>query len=302
MRNPQVDSSINNLTPRRRMLATLGAVPVYYLSGCAHPLASKMDEGFAALEKDLDGRLGVAALDTGSGHSVGYRQDERFAMCSTFKTVAAGAILARDVEAPGLLQKLIRYSKDDLVTYSPVTEQHLQNGMTLEQLCAVAVIHSDNGAGNLILREIGGPEGLTRFARKIGDTQFRLDRWETELNTAYANDPRDTTTPAAMASTLNALLLSEALPARGRAHLTQWMLDCATGATRIRAGVPAGWKVADKTGTGGYGSANDIGVIWPTGRAPIVLSVYTMRHAQDSKARNDIVAAAARLATRLLVL
>ncbi|MBD8530376.1 MULTISPECIES: class A beta-lactamase [unclassified Massilia] len=292
---------MNNFTSRRRMLAALAAVPVYYLSGCAHSSAAATDAGFAALEKDLGGRLGVSALDTGSGRSIGYREHERFAMCSTFKAIAAAAILARDVEAPGLLQKRIRYSKDDLVTYSTVTEQHLQDGMTLEQLCAATVIHSDNSAGNLILRELGGPEGLTRFVRKIGDTQFRLDRWETELNTAYAGDPRDTTTPAAMTATLNVLLLGAALPAHERAQLTQWMRDCATGATRIRAGVPADWKVADKTGTGGYGSANDIGVIWPTGRAPIVLSVYTVQYAQDSKARNDIVAAATRLVAGLLV-
>ena len=292
---------MNNFTSRRTMLAALAAVPVSYLSGCAHPAAAATDAGFAALEKDLGGRLGVSALDTGSGRSVGYREHERFAMCSTFKAIAAAAILARNAGAPGLLQKRIRYAKDDLVTYSPVTEQHLQDGMTLEQLCAATVIHSDNGAGNLILREIGGPAGLTRFARTIGDTQFRLDRWETELNTAYVGDPRDTTTPAAMSGTLNALLLGAALPARERAQLTQWMLDCATGATRIRAGVPAGWKVADKTGTGGYGSANDIGMIWPTARAPIVLSVYTVQHAQDGKARNDIVAAATRLVAGLLV-
>ena len=172
--------------------------------------------------------------------------------------------------------------------------------MTLEQLCAATVIHSDNGAGNLILRQIGGPEGLTRFARNIADTMFRLDRWEPELNTAYADDPRDTTTPAAMTSTLSGLLLGNALPERERALLNRWMLHCVTGAARIRAGVPAGWKVADKTGTGGYGSANDIGVIWPN-RAPIVLWIYTVQHAKDSVARNDIVAAATRLVIGMLV-
>lgn len=291
---------MTNFTLRRTALRALTALPVCHLSACAHPAAPETDERFAALEKDLGGRLGVSALDIGNGRSVGYRQHERFAMCSTFKAIAAAAILARNSEEPGFLQKHIRYSKDDLVPYSPVTEQHLRDGMTLEQLCAATVIHSDNGAGNLILRQIGGPEGLTRFARKIGDTMFRLDRWEPDLNTAYAGDPRDTTTPGAMTSTLNALLVGKALPVRERALLNRWMLDCATGAARIRSGVPAGWKVADKTGTGGYGSANDIGVIWRDG-APIVLSIYTVQHAKDSEARSDIVAAATRLVIGMLV-
>lgn len=280
---------------RRIVLAALTSLPVYYLSGCAHAGEAATQAGFAALEKDLDGRLGVSALDTGSGRTLGYRQHERFPLCSTFKLVAAAAVLARDAEEPGFLQRHVPYTKDDLIVYSPVTERHVRAGMTLEQLCAATVIHSDNAAGNLILRQIGGPEGLTRFARSIGDPMFRLDRWETELNTALPGDPRDTTTPAAMTATLNALVLGGVLPGSGRDLLTRWMIDCATGAARIRAGVPAGWKVGDKTGTGGYGSANDVGVIWPEGRAPIVLSVYTVRDEKDSKARSDIVAAATRL-------
>lgn len=292
---------MSNFTVRRTTLAALAAFPASFLTGCAHSSTAATDNRFAALEKDLGGRLGVAALDTASGRRVGYRQHERFAMCSTFKAIAAAAILARNVEEPGLLQKRIRYSRDDLVVYSPITEQHLQDGMTLEQLCAATVIHSDNSAGNLILRQLGGPEGLTRFTRGIGDTAFRLDRWEPELNTAHAGDPRDTTTPAAMTGTLDALVLGKVLPEPERALLNRWMLDCATGAARIRAGVPAGWKVADKTGTGAYGSANDIGVIWPEGRAPIVLSIYTVQYAKDSKARSDIVAAATRIVAASLV-
>jgi beta-lactamase class A len=292
---------MRNFNSRRATLAALLGIPTYYLAGCVHPLAAPPNRRFVALEKDLGGHLGVFALDTGSGHSIGYREHERFAMCSTFKAVAAAAILARNVEEPGSLQKRIRYSKDDLVIHSPITEQHLHYGMTLEQLCAATVIQSDNAAGNLVLREIGGPQGLTRFARKLDDTMFRLDRWEPELNTAYADDLRDTTTPAAMTATLDALVLGTALPERERALLTQWLLDCATGAARIRAGVQAGWKVADKTGTGGYGSANDIGVIWPINRPPIVLSIYTVQYAKDGKPRNDIVAAATRLVIELLV-
>lgn len=286
---------------RRIVLHAVAALPLLHLSGCASVFTQpETNARFAALEADLNGRLGVYALDTGTGRSIGYRQHERFAMCSTFKAVAAAAILARGATEPGFLQKRIRYTKADLVTYSPVTEKHLDDGMTLEELSAATVIYSDNSAANLMLREIGGPEGLTRYARSIGDSVFRLDRWETELNTAIAGDPRDTTTPTAMTATLNRLVVGGALPPRERQLLTGWLVACATGAARIRAGVPAGWKVGDKTGTGGFGSANDIGVIWPEGRAPIVLSIFTVRDEKDGKARNDIVAAATRVVNETL--
>lgn len=281
---------------RRRVLTGLSTIPLFHLAGCA---STAIDAGtsarFAALERDLDGRLGVFALDAGSGKTIGYRQDERFALLSTFKPIAAAAILARAAVEPEFLQTRVRYTKADLVTYSPVTEKHLDDGMTLEDICAAAVIHSDNAAGNLMLRQIGGPEGLTRYARSLGDGKFRLDRWETELNSAIEGDPRDTTTPAAMAATLRTLVLGNALPPRERQRLTGWLIACATGAARIRAGVPSHWKVGEKTGTGGFGSGNDVGVIWPESRAPIVLSIYTVRKGKDSKARNDILAAATRI-------
>ena len=281
---------------RRLALTALSAIPFVQLGGCASLDAGPAtDARFAALERDLNGRLGVFALDTGSGRTLGYRQDERFAMLSTFKPIAAAAVLSLAAKEPGFLQRRIRYTKADLVTYSPVTEDHLDDGMTLEELCAAAVIYSDNSAANLLMRETDGPSGVTRFARTIGDATFSLDRWETALNSAIEGDPRDTTTPAAMVSTLRSLVLGNALPARERALLTGWLLDCATGAERIRAGVPAGWRVGDKTGTGAFGSANDVGVIWPASGAPIVLAIFTVQKSTDSKARSDLVASAARV-------
>lgn len=278
---------------RRNALAVLAALPVCFLPAIAG--ASDPDEEFAAVEQDLGGRLGVWAVDTGSGRVFAYREHERFAMCSTFKVLAAAAVLARSVDEPGFLRRRIRYSEDDMVRFSPVTERHHTDGMSLEQLCAAALTYSDNTAADLILRQVGGPEGLTQYARGIGDSMFRLDRWGLECHTAYPGDPRDTTTPAAMGATLEALLLGQVLPAPERALLTRWMRDCATGTRRIRAGIPAGWDLAHKTGTGGYGSANDVGMIWPPDRAPIVLSIYTTRHETDSRPRSDIIAAAARL-------
>ena len=294
---PLIEETTMHFDPSRRLaLAALSALPLIQLGGCANVGAGPETDGrFSALERDLNGRLGVFAIDTGSGRTLGYRQDERFAMCSTFKAIAAAAVLSMQARQPGFLQRRIRYTKADLVSYSPVTEKHLDDGMTLEELCAATVIYSDNSAANLLMREIDGPSGVTRFTRSIGDATFRLDRWEPDLNSAIEGDPRDTTTPAAMVSTLRALVLGSALPAPERNLLTGWLLACATGAERIRAGVPAGWRVGDKTGTGAFGSANDVGVIWPHRGAPIVLAIFTVQKSADSEARSDLVASAARV-------
>lgn len=283
---------------RRNTLAVLAALPVCFLPAIAG--ASGPDEEFVTLEQELGGRLGVWAVDTGSGRVLAYREHERFALCSTFKVLAAAAALARSVDEPDFLRTRIHYTEEDMVRFSPVTKRYTADGMSLLQLCAAALTHSDNTAADLILRQVGGPEGLTRYARDIGDSMFRLDRWGLESHTAYPGDPRDTTTPAAMGATLEALLLGQVLPPRERALLTGWMRDCATGAGRIRAGIPAHWDLAHKTGTGGHGSANDVGMIWPPDRAPIVLAIYTTRHEKDSRPRSDIVAAAARLVARQL--
>jgi beta-lactamase class A len=275
-------------SPQRRslVLAALAAP----LAGCA--LAAPRDESFARemskLETESGGRLGVAAFDTGRQVQLSWRGNERFPMCSTFKVLAASSILARE---PALLQQRIRYTKDDLVAHAPVTEQHLADGMTNAELCAAALQFSDNAAANLLMRQVGGPAGVTAFARSLGDETFRLDRWETELNSAIPGDPRDTTTPLAMMRTLQKLALGDALAPAQRQMLVDWMLTSTTGAEKIRAGVPAGWKVADKTGSGAHGSTNTIAVLYPPAKAPIVIAVY---FTQSPKQRSDVVAAAAR--------
>jgi beta-lactamase class A len=274
------------LSRRSLMLAALAAP----FAGCA--LAAPRDESFARemtrIETESGGRLGVAAFDTGRQIQLGYRGNERFPMCSTFKVLAASSILARE---PALLAERIRYTKADLVPYAPVTEQHLADGMTNAELCAAAIELSDNVAANLLMKQIGGPAGVTAFARSLGDDTFRLDRWEPDLNSATPGDPRDTTTPVAMMRTLQKLTLGDALAPAQRKLLVDWMLSSPTGAERIRAGVPAGWKVADKTGSGSHGSTNTIAVLYPPARAPIVIAVY---FTQSPKQRNDVVAAAAR--------
>nr|4C75_A Chain A, BETA-LACTAMASE [synthetic construct]4C75_B Chain B, BETA-LACTAMASE [synthetic construct]4C75_C Chain C, BETA-LACTAMASE [synthetic construct]4C75_D Chain D, BETA-LACTAMASE [synthetic construct] len=262
--------------------------------------AAALNDEFAALEKQYGGRLGVYALDTGTGRTIAYRADERFPMCSTFKALAAAAVLAQVDAGKESLDRRITYTKDDLVDYSPVTEKHVGTGMTLAELCEAAITYSDNTAANLLLDEIGGPKGLTAFLRSIGDDVTRLDRWEPELNEALPGDPRDTTTPAAMAATLRALLLGDALSPASRAQLTDWMRGNTTGDKLIRAGLPAGWRVGDKTGTGSYGTRNDIAIIWPPNRAPIVLAIYSTGSTADAKERNALIAEAAKIVAEAL--
>ncbi|MFH9178154.1 class A beta-lactamase [Streptomyces albogriseolus] len=247
----------------------------------------------AALEREYGARLGVFAVDTGTGVTVVHRADERFALCSTFKTLAAAAVLDR---RPGArLDERIPYGTADLVPYSPVTEKHTGEGMTLRRLCEAAVRYSDNTAANLLLRDIGGPRGLTAYARRLGDRVTRLDHTEPELNSNPPGDPRDTTTPRAIAADHRALVLGDALPAAGRALLTDWLVRSTTGGRRIRAGAPRGWRVGDKTGSGEWGRGNDVAVLWPGGgRPPLVLSVLTERPDRAASPSDELVAEAAR--------
>ncbi|MGU7773911.1 PEN family class A beta-lactamase, Bcc-type [Burkholderia sp. MR1-5-21] len=293
---------------RRTLLLAAATAPlVLTVSACASSRAGAVSDAsvqpldaLAALERAAGGRLGVCAIDTATGRRVQHRADERFPFCSTFKAMLSAAVLAQSVERPALLQQRVTYRQADLVRYSPVTEQHVGAGMTVAGLCAAAVQYSDNSAANLLLKLIGGPPGLTAFARSIGDDMFRLDRWETELNTALPGDLRDTTTPAAMSASLRVLAVGDALPAPQRAQLVDWLRGNKTGDKRIRAGVPAGWQVGDKTGTGDYGTTNDAGVLWPPARGPVVLTVYYTQANADAKAKDDVIASATRIAIAAL--
>ncbi|WP_029355943.1 class A beta-lactamase [Bosea sp. 117] len=246
------------------------------------------------IEAKTGGRLGVALIDGTDGAVEGYREAERFPMCSTFKALAAAAVLARVDAGSERIDRVVRYTRADLVTYSPAAEKHVDDGMTLDALCEAAVTLSDNTAGNLLLKAIGGPAGLTAYARSLGDRLTRLDRWETALNEAAPGDERDTTTPAAMAGNLRRLVLGDALQPASRARLTGWLVGNKTGDTRLRAGVPGDWRVGDKTGTGENGTANDVGIAWPPRRAPLVVAIYLTQSRGDAASRNAAIAEAAR--------
>jgi beta-lactamase class A len=274
---------------RRELL--LGAAAVGF-GRAAFADAETLAAAFARIEKESGGRLGVAVLDTQTGAQAGHRADERFPMCSTFKLLAAAATLWRVDAGSERLERRVPFGARDLVTYSPVTEKHVGAGMTLAELCDAAVTLSDNTAANLLLAALGGPGGITAFARTLGDATTRLDRIEPELNEARPGDPRDTTSPSAMTANLRALLLGDALSAASRAQLTAWLAANRTGDARLRARLPAGWRVGDKTGAGANGTNNDVGVLWPPGRPPIIVSAYLTEAAAVPAARRDATIAA----------
>ncbi|OAT32370.1 beta-lactamase [Buttiauxella brennerae ATCC 51605] len=251
----------------------------------------------AELEKSTGGRLGVVLINTADNSQIVYRGDERFPMCSTSKVMAASAILKQSETQTGLLNQRVEIKKSDLVNYNPITEKHLDGGMTIAELTDATLRYSDNTAMNKLIAQLGGPDKVTQFARSIGDKTFRLDRTEPTLNTAIPGDERDTTTPAAMAKTLQNLTLDNALAEPQRKQLVEWMKKNTTGGASIRAGLPTTWTVADKTGSGSYGTTNDIAVIWPENQPPLVLVTYFTQPQKEAKSRNDVLAAAAKIVT-----
>lgn len=247
------------------------------------------------LEAASGGRLGVSAVNMANHTEIQYRKNERFPFCSTFKVMGVAAILQDSTKNPSLLQKRIHYKQDDLVTYSPITEQHLRDGMTVAELCEATLTTSDNTAMNLLMKILGGPKALTAFARSIETYSFRLDRWEPDLNTSIPNDPRDTTSPMAMRISLQKLVLGDGLPEYQQKLLLSWLKKNKTGVARIRAGVPKTWLLGDKTGTGEYGTTNDIGIIYPSGCKPIVVTIYFTQGKKDAKPREDVIASATKI-------
>ncbi|MWA15665.1 class A beta-lactamase [Streptomyces sp. BA2] len=248
-----------------------------------------------ALEDKFDARLGVYAIDTGTGREVAYNAGERFAYNSTFKALAAGAVLGK-YSLSGLDRK-ITYSKDDLVANSPVTEKHVDTGMTLGELCDAAVRYSDNAAANLLFDQLGGPKGLDAALERMGDDVTRMERREPELSTWVPGETRDTSTPRALAKDLRAFVLGDALRKGERAQLTKWLKTNTTGDKTIRAGVPKNWVVGDKTGTGSYyGARNDIAVVWPSDGDPIVMAILSNRGKKDAEPSDKLIAEATSVA------
>ncbi|MBC3993808.1 class A beta-lactamase [Streptomyces sp. AC563] len=286
------DDSADASPSASRSATASSAPPSAATPGTPDAAASAATDKIKDLERKFDARLGVYAVDTGSGREVAYNDGERFPFASTFKALEAGAVL-REFSLSGL-DKVIRYSKDDLVANSPVTEKHVDTGMTLRALCDAAVRYSDNAAANLLFEEIGGPKGLDAVLKGIGDDVTRMERIEPGLSDWDPASPRDTTTPRTLAHNLRAFVLGDVLRKPERAQLTTWLRTNQTGDELIRAGVPKSWKVGDKTGAGStYGARNDIAVVWPPDSAPIVMAIMSNRRDKDAEYDNKLIAQAA---------
>ena len=267
--------------------------PAFSLDGAAQTAAARM----AALERKHGGRLGVSILDTGSGRRVGHRADERFLMCSTFKLLAVAAVLARVDRGAERLDRRIVFGRESVLAWAPVTSHRTgAPGMSVAELCQAAITVSDNTAANLLLASLGGPAAVTAYARGLGDPLTRLDRIEPELNTGSPGDVRDTTTPNAMLADLRALLLGNALSASSRQQLAEWLRATRTGTGKLRAGVPGDWRVGDKTGSGAQGESNDIAIIWPPQRKPLLVTAHYAASSADAAGRDAVLAAVGRIA------
>jgi beta-lactamase class A len=278
---------------RRSFLAALAASAACVRARAA---ASSAEERLALANKRLaeieareGGRLGVFVRDTGGGATIEHRADERFPMCSTFKLLTAAAALKRVDDGAERLDRTFAYGPNDLLEYAPIAKAHVaEGGMTVADLCAAAIDWSDNTAANLVLQTIGGPAGFTAFARSLGDEVTRLDRNEPSLNEATPGDPRDTTSPRAMAASMQKVLVGDALSESSRRQLQAWLVDDKVGDKRLRAGLPPSWRIGDKTGSGDRGSTNAVAIIWPPGRAPLIATVYYTESSAPMEARNAI--------------
>ena len=288
---------------RRSMLTTglalgLGA---WGLSGCAFiskqqaAAARTLSDELAALEIQAQGRFGLYVLDTVSGAEAGWRGDERFPMCSTFKTLLAARMLYLAQRDEMRLWRKLYYSPSEVVAWSPISEKRAgaNGGMTVQELCEAMVLVSDNTAANVLLEASGGPAALTQWLRELGDGTTRLDRNEPSLNTALPGDERDTTTPQAMVQSLQKLLLGDVLEGYARALLQQWLVDSRTGDKRVRAGMPGDWTVGGKTGSGERGTACDTLIVWPTAQsAPLLVTAYLTGSQLDGAGREAVLARA----------
>jgi len=314
----QARSMLTTLNPAKRVLAL--ALTAGLLAGCSSTTTSRTASSsstpssksatstssatttaaFAALESRFHANLGLYAIDTGTGRTVSHNPDSRFAFCSTLKAFAASVLLQRDTDQQ--LNQVVKYTKADLLSYAPITEQHVSTGMTLNAIMAAAIEYSDNTAANLMLRQIGGPSALQAALRAEGDSTTNVDRTEPTVNTATPGDTRDTTTPRAWVTDLRTFVLGSALTPTRRAQLVAWLQANTTGGPYIRAAVPTGWKAGDKTGNGDYGARNDIAVVWPPDNAaPIVIAVLTNRGDSENATSNDaLIADASKVALQAL--
>ncbi|MFD5436286.1 class A beta-lactamase [Kitasatospora sp. NPDC127067] len=284
-------SSASTATAPAASGATAPGAGVASATVAGAPATGPADAAFAALEQQFGARLGVFAVDTGSGREVTHRADERFAFASTIKSLAAGALLRKASDAD--LDKVVPYRQEDVLAWAPITSQHVATGMKLRDLASASIQYSDNTAANLVIAELGGPAAVQRSLRDLGDSTTSVDRTEPTLNEATPGDTRDTSTPRVLAADLRRYVLGDVLTEGRRGLLTDWLVGNTTGGPYVRAGVPADWRIGDKTGNAGYGTRNDVAVAWPSGgRSPIVIVVLSDRGKAGATSDDALIAQA----------
>ncbi len=282
-------------------IAIFALIGIFLFTGCGKEakegavakLPSASDAAFAQLERDYSAKLGVYALDTETNKEVLYRSDDRFLYCSTSKALLAGIVLQQN--SLEQLKQVVRYSSDDILSYAPVTKEHVEQGMTLEEICIAALRFSDNTAANLLFNHIGGPTGFKSALNKLGDNITEPVRLEPHLNEVIPGDNSDTSTPRQLAIDLQAYTTGNALTEDKRKMLIEWMTGNATGKQMIRAGAPADWLVADKSGSGSYGTRNDIAIVMPPNRKPIIIAIMSTHAEKEAKYNDQLIAQAAKI-------
>ena len=282
-------------------IAIFALIGIFLFTGCGKEakegavakLPSASDAAFAQLERDYSAKLGVYALDTETNKEVLYRSDDRFLYCSTSKALLAGIVLQQN--SLDQLKQVVRYSSDDILSYAPVTKEHVEQGMTLEEICIAALRFSDNTAANLLFNHIGGPTGFKSALNKLGDNITEPVRLEPHLNEVIPGDNSDTSTPRQLAIDLQAYTTGNALTEDKRKMLIEWMTGNATGKQMIRAGAPADWLVADKSGSGSYGTRNDIAIVMPPNRKPIIIAIMSTHAEKEAKYNDQLIAQAAKI-------
>ena len=288
-------------------IAIFALIGIFLFTGCGKEakegavakLPSASDAAFAQLERDYSAKLGVYALDTETNKEVLYRSDDRFLYCSTSKALLAGIVLQQN--SLEQLKQVVRYSSDDILSYAPVTKEHVEQGMTLEEICVAALRFSDNTAANLLFNHIGGPTGFKSALNKLGDNITEPVRLEPHLNEVIPGDNSDTSTPRQLAIDLQAYTTGNALTEDKRKMLIEWMTGNATGKQMIRAGAPADWLVADKSGSGSYGTRNDIAIVMPPNRKPIIIAIMSTHAEKEAKYNDQLIAQAAKIVFDSLV-
>lgn len=282
-------------------IAIFALIGIFLFTGCGKEakegavakLHSASDAAFAQLERDYSAKLGVYALDTETNKEVLYRSDDRFLYCSTSKALLAGIVLQQN--SLEQLKQVVRYSSDDILSYAPVTKEHVEQGMTLEEICIAALRFSDNTAANLLFNHIGGPTGFKSALNKLGDNITEPVRLEPHLNEVIPGDNSDTSTPRQLAIDLQAYTTGNVLTEDKRKMLIEWMTGNATGKKMIRAGAPADWIVADKSGSGSYGTRNDIAIVIPPNRKPIIIAILSTHAEKEAKYNDQLIAQAAKI-------